>query len=469
MEVTARERVLPVSRRVADFHRAQEVDASTSRVHPVSWGTDPLMGVVSSPDPATIPVSLARWATVLDAAYGYQHSFHHPRGVSRRAPSAGALYPTELFVISPSSVHQYAFWDRRFHRGQACDASAAARALGLGSDDLAIVAVSVFWRTVQRYGIRGYRYCMLDAAHVMSNLVGVIEARGGVGGIMTAAPSVKLTRALALPHSVGVVRALIVRSAARLDGDGRLVPPWLPPPRTIADEHSPLLSPLLQRVSRFHIETVEDVAAPASVAAGSMPACALADRRSARSFTAAALPRATHRAIRELIATRRSVLPVGDDVLRSFAVRMRVDRAAPGYERIDQGGDICALAKLSASPTALASRVRALCQGQALAAEAAYAVVIGIHGEALRGASPAMYRDLVSEVGHLGAELGNQAVRLGIGTTTIGGFSDDAARHLAGDDTWIPIAIQLYGEPGRHGYKLDAASRVLETTRYEER
>jgi len=450
--------------RVAGFHAAQEVGSSTSRVHPVSWGTDPLLGVVSSAAPAVVPAGLGRWASVLDAAYGYQANPDHPRGVSRRAPSAGALYPTEVFLVGAEGVHHYAFWDRRFHHGHACDAGAAARALGLGPDDLALVAVAVFWRTVQRYGIRGYRYCLLDAAHVVSNLAGVVAARGGVAGLATARPSTRLTRALALPASCGAVRALIVRGASRLGGDDRLVAPWTPRPRSLANEHSPLLSPVLQRVARFHGETLDDAAGPAPLASDPTAGAALAIRRSARSFTPAALPGEHHRAIRDFLATRRSTLPIGDDAVQSFAVRVRCAGAAPGYERIDQAGDVADLPG-AATPGELAARVRALCQDQALAGEAAYAVVLGIRDEAMQHASPASYRDLVSEIGHVGAELARQAVQLGVATTTIGGFSDEAARRLFGAERWFPIAIQLYGEHGTHGYKQDAASRVLENQR----
>jgi hypothetical protein len=469
MEMIALDHWRPSHPRVAGFHDAQEVSSSASRVHPVTWGTDPLLGVVSSPEPAEVPQALARWAGVLDAAYGYRISPDHPRGISRRAPSAGALYPTEVLAIGRGGVYQYAFWDRRFHRAHACDAGAAARALGLGVDDLALVTVAVFWRTVQRYGIRGYRYCMLDAAHVMSNLISVIGARGGVGGLALAAPSSRLTRAMALPRSVGAVRALIVRSASQLTGDDRLAPAWTPRVHNAAHEHSPLLSPVLSRVARFHTETLDDAASPMAIGAWSTPATAVAARRSARSFTQAALPQATYGAIHHHLATRRPVLPVGADVLRNYVVRVRVQATAPGIERVDQGGEAGEVTLGDATSAELAARVRSMCQSQVIAGEGACAVVTGIRGHALRGATPAMYRDLVSEVGYLGAELGTQAVELDVATTTIGGFSDNMARHLAGDDGWFPIAIQLYGEAGRHGYKTDAASRVLENHAREEK
>lgn len=468
MEVIALDRWRPSHPRVAGFHSAQEVSAAASRVHPVSWDTDPLLGVVSSPEPTEVPTALARWAAVLDAAYGYRVSPDHPRGISRRAPSAGALYPIEVLAIGRTGIYQYAFWDRQFHRAHASDAGAAARVLGLGADDLALVTVAVFWRTVQRYGIRGYRYCMLDAAHVMSNLVSVITSRGGTDRLAVAAPSTRLTRALALPPSVGAVRTLIIRSASQLAGDDHLAPAWSPRAHDAAQEHSPLLSPILSRVIRFHAETLDDLTSPTAIGAWGTPGAAVAERRSARSFTSAALPEAAYGAIRHHLATRRPVLPVGDDVLRSYVVRVRVAGTAPGIECVDQGRDGGAVTIGATTSAELAAQVRAMCQSQVIAGEAACAVVTGIRGDALRGAVPSTYRDLVSEVGHLGAELGTQAIALGVGTTIIGGFSDNAACRLVEDDGWFPIAIQLYGEAGRHGYKTDAASRVLENRAREE-
>lgn len=464
MEMIAVDPFCPVNPRVVSFHRAQELGTPGSRVHPVSWSTDPLFGAVSSRDPVAVPDALLRWATVLDAAYGYEVRPDHPRGVARRVPSAGALYPIELLAIGPAGAHHYSFWTRRFHRAHGVDAGAVARALGLGSDDLALIAVAVFWRTVQRYGVRGYRYCLLDAAHVTSNLISVIGELGGVRRLAVVAPSMRLARALALPRSVAVMCALTVRSAAQLSCGDCLAPGWVPPVRHAAFEEPPPLSHILQRVVSFHAQTLDDAAVPKPIGTWSVTGQAVAARRSAKAFTRAPLQGWIHAAIGDHLRRRRSVLRVGDDVLRSYGVRVRVAGASPGIERMEQDpdGSCVATATRVATPTDLSASVRALCQDQVLAGEAAYAVVTGIHGRVLRGASPAAYRDLVGEVGHLGAELGAQAVSLGVGTTTIGGFCDDAARRLVGDDDWFPIAVQLYGEPSLQGYKTDAASRVLE-------
>jgi nitroreductase len=464
------ERGLSVDPRVAGFHRAQEVGSRGSRVHPVSWRTDPLRGTVSGPDPVDVPDGLARWTAVLDAACGYEARPDHPRGMARRVPSAGALYPIELFTVGAAGAHQYVFLTRRFHAAHAVDVAAVARTLGLGRDDLALIAVADFWRTVQRYGVRGYRYCLLDAAHVMNNLVGVIGGDGSDARLQWVPPSARLTRALALPRSVGMLRALIVRRASRIQIGGRLAPAWTPSAGPAAPEQPPLLCPLLERVVRFHAETQHDVVAAAPAAAwrcGTVGASAVAARRSAKSFTAASLPDPVHAAIVDHLRRRRSVLPVGQHILRCYGARVRVAGAAPGLERIDQAPEgrteIASAGLPPATAATLAVRVRSVCQDQALAGEAAYVVMIGLPASVLRGAPPADYRDLVSEVGHLGAELGLQAAALGVGTTMIGGFYDAAAQRLVADQDWFPIAIQLYGESGAHGRKIDATSRVGES------
>jgi hypothetical protein len=453
---------------LARFHRAQEVGSSTSQVHPVSWGTDPLVGAMASPHPTPLPPTLASLAAALDAAYGYQASPSHPRGIARRAPSAGALYPIEVLAISAGRVHHYAFWDRQLRHAHACDAHAASRALGLGADDLALVTVAVFWRTVQRYGVRGYRYCMLDAANVVSNLVEVISHGDHPPALELVAPSPRLARALALPPSVGVIRAVVVRAASRLSIDAALVPAWSPPARSVALEHPPLMSPLLQRVATFHDRALDDAPSGVAMPRRASRAAAVVARRSAKAFTTAALSASHDHAICEALRRRIAILPVAHGALTSYLVRLRVAGFAPSIEAISLGSGERAEPVPAGSAAELAARVRAMCQDQGLAGEAAAVVITGIALHGLRDPGAARYRELLSEVGHVGAELGMLAAERQLGTTTIGGFSDDAARALVGDAVWCPIAIQLFGQPGRHGYKLDAASRVLENHAREE-
>jgi SagB-type dehydrogenase family enzyme len=116
-------------------------------------------------------------------ANGVTGHLSYPGGtqVLRAAPSAGALYPTELYVgvgegteIDPGLYAYDArdevltrLWeeDPRGMIGRACDATE----LFLRSR-ACIVATGIFWRSAWRYQERGYRRVLLDTGHVLANL-----------------------------------------------------------------------------------------------------------------------------------------------------------------------------------------------------------------------------------------------------------------------------------------------------------
>ncbi|MHC4830934.1 MAG: SagB family peptide dehydrogenase, partial [Planctomycetota bacterium] len=99
----------------------------------------------------------------------------------RAAPSAGALYPTEIYVaanghpalidgiwnyqvdehalalVAPGSVHDVI--------SEACLEHPAVM-----QSQIAIILTGVFWRSAWRYKDRGYRRVLLDSGHVLGNL-----------------------------------------------------------------------------------------------------------------------------------------------------------------------------------------------------------------------------------------------------------------------------------------------------------
>jgi SagB-type dehydrogenase family enzyme len=99
----------------------------------------------------------------------------------RTAPSAGALYPLEVYVVTGNvegvtpGVYKYKAdshslvkivdGDRR-----ASLASAANGQKKVGRGAIAIVITAVYDRTKQRYGDRGERYVQLEAGHAAQNI-----------------------------------------------------------------------------------------------------------------------------------------------------------------------------------------------------------------------------------------------------------------------------------------------------------
>ena len=139
------------------------------------------------------PVAVADLAALLHAAYGVTQGFdpgerRHTLPL-RAVPSGGALYPLELYVgalrvdgLAPGLYHF-----------DPLKASLAVIHDSLIPEDVAalstypeIVAASaaevfvaaVFGRTRFKYGLRGYRFALLEAGHVGQNLVLTATALG---------------------------------------------------------------------------------------------------------------------------------------------------------------------------------------------------------------------------------------------------------------------------------------------------
>lgn len=106
----------------------------------------------------------------------------------RAAPSAGALYPTEVYVVCgpladlPAGVYHFEpaeFVLRRLRDGdfRARLAGSAAEP-GIAGLPLCLVLTGIPWRTTWKYGPRGYRHLFWDAGAIVANLLAVAAAAG---------------------------------------------------------------------------------------------------------------------------------------------------------------------------------------------------------------------------------------------------------------------------------------------------
>lgn len=94
----------------------------------------------------------------------------------RAAPSAGATYPLELYLVSEDGVYNYAPDGHALEPVKPGDArsSLARAALGQGfvaQAPVSIVVAAVYERTAGRYGTeRGERYVHIEAGHAAQNI-----------------------------------------------------------------------------------------------------------------------------------------------------------------------------------------------------------------------------------------------------------------------------------------------------------
>jgi SagB-type dehydrogenase family enzyme len=143
----------------------------------------------------------------------------------RAAPSAGALYPTDLYVVTrghadlPDGVYYYHVRDHAllevYPKGLAPEelfkrlSTACMGDPAVARARVAIVATAVFWRSSWRYGDRAYRRCLLDTGHVLGNLDIVAPRLGlgvtAVGGFVDA----EVAELLAIPQEKEGVLAVL--------------------------------------------------------------------------------------------------------------------------------------------------------------------------------------------------------------------------------------------------------------------
>ncbi|HVN64914.1 MAG TPA: SagB family peptide dehydrogenase, partial [Candidatus Binataceae bacterium] len=115
----------------------------------------------------------------------------------RAAPSAGALYPIELYAATAevegieAGLYHFSPGDLRMaglRRGDWREyiAHAAAGRPSILHARAVIVLTSIFWRSAWKYRARAFRYCFWDAGTILANLLAATYAEGLATEIVTA-------------------------------------------------------------------------------------------------------------------------------------------------------------------------------------------------------------------------------------------------------------------------------------------
>jgi SagB-type dehydrogenase family enzyme len=131
------------------------------------------------------PLPLREVSTLLASAYGVQARDGLPR---RPVPSGGGLYPLELYVLplrvrglATAAFHYHPFRHRLEPLRQFAPSDLAAALVDPTLAEraaLMVVVTAMFWRARFKYGLRGYRFALLEAGHVVQNLVLAAAALG---------------------------------------------------------------------------------------------------------------------------------------------------------------------------------------------------------------------------------------------------------------------------------------------------
>ncbi|MEB3328770.1 MAG: SagB/ThcOx family dehydrogenase [Candidatus Sericytochromatia bacterium] len=393
----------------------------------------------------------------------------------RAAPSAGGLYPTELYLVArgcaglADGVYNYLVRDHALVRvcapptagylDGACLGDPAA-----GRADLLLVCTGLFARSAWRYADRAYRRVLLDTGHVLGNvaLCGPLVGRHLrlLGGFSDAA----WEEALFLDPSEEGVLAVAALSA---EAQPHPAPVW-PGPRTTAQALPPgrwlaalqaatrLLVPAGPAVSGHTFEELGPAARllPAQALAAAPPEMAdrlgvtILSRRSCRAYNGRGISREALAGLLALAYGSPSQLSV-PGLLQTWLVIHEVEGLEAGCYHYDVRTSTARQVRF----TSLREPMRQLALGQDLAGDAAAVVVHTANlPEAVGRLGDRAYRHLHLDAGHLGQRLSLGAVRLGLGASGIGGFFDDEVNDLVG----IPAAqavlyLTTLGVPARTG------------------
>ncbi len=135
-------------------------------------------------------IRLEDLATMLGGAYGVTR---RGENYDRAAPSAGGLYPLEVYAVARAidgladGIYHYGVRGHslEFVRGPCAPGELGHILLGqhfLEQANVLVLLSAVFARTQRKYGPRGYRYILLEAGHVAQNLC-LMASERGLGGL----------------------------------------------------------------------------------------------------------------------------------------------------------------------------------------------------------------------------------------------------------------------------------------------
>ncbi|MNX05921.1 Nitroreductase family protein [compost metagenome] len=386
----------------------------------------------------------------------------------RAAPSAGGLYPTEVYVAArgypglPDGLYNYqvrqheliGFWEGDVHPRLA---ELSFDHPAIAASDLIMILTGVFFRSSWRYQDRAYRRILLDSGHVWGNSAMMAPFFGReafpIGGFHDNALEDLLflerhvesgLMLLALPRKEHVTPALreapaalpsTVRRESRPAPEGERL--WaLHDSARISTAPTPA-EPPAPTPSRPSFGFAESLEAP-PVSWNEALGDTIVLRRSTRSYSGRAISREQLAQVLDFayrpdgatdprIATPPNLL--APELLQTYVAVNAVEGLDPGCYHYDPARRELRQVRF----TGLAMEIEYLCLGQELGGKAA-AVVFHTTNlpRAVSRYGERAYRYVHLDAGHLGERLSIAAMRLGLGASGIGGFFDDRVNDLLG-------------------------------------
>jgi SagB-type dehydrogenase family enzyme len=397
----------------------------------------------------------------------------------RSAPSAGGLYPAEVYLLSrgtpllPSGLYNYQCLTHSLMQYWENDVWPALQAScfwhpTLESTQLAIVTTAVFYRSAWRYEDRAYRRIFLDTGHLLGN----IELAGAItdyrphliGGFVDESVNDLLyidpqqegaTAVIALADLLDVQQNLPLRKTALPstteinypsipDGEllkyfhlysqiqagttGKLNLPTVQPERSLEDKYN---FPFCEKVSTVttQIDWGENLSELENT---------IYKRRSTRAYTGDNLTFDELKALLDFTYQSQNYIDQGLDSSPDYFDLNLIETfiAVSGVKGLDSGCYYYAPKAQELRQIRFKNfrrELHFLCLGQDLGRDAA---AVLFHTADLKSAiaqyGDRVYRYLHMDAGHLGQKINLAAMRLNLGVSGIGGFFDDQVNDVLG-------------------------------------
>lgn len=400
----------------------------------------------------------------------------------RTAPSAGALYPVEAYVVSgghddlPAGVYHFepvtfslqplreSDW-----RGRLGEAAADPE---LAAAPLTVVLTGVPWRTAWKYGERGYRHLFWDAGAIAANLIESAAARGLPSRLVTGFVDEAVAQLLAITPDQAPAQGGEIPLALMPIGRPGEEPPDSGEPPPLHLEVEPLSREVVDEPRLWEAHQAGDLAAPDAVTAWRSQLTAAAEKSS----TKAEIPPLDGEPIDEVILRRGSTrrfthqtitrekldwplavagrhvpgdfAPDDHTHLTAYAAVHAVEDADTGAYRHQRGKPALLHEDVSRDRTA------ELCLGQPLGGDSAYTAFLTADLDRLiAAAGDRAYRVAQLEAGVAAERLQLAAFTANVGATGLT-FFDEEVRAFFNTDTWpmqtVAVGVPAYeAQPGR--------------------
>ena len=463
--------------------------------HGLDWGNQPNVfkeypevSFVSLPEPGTFPkkrisevlrqkerdyegpaFDIGALSALLFLTYGLTGKARQGNGYFyfRCVPSAGALYPAELYLASNSlaglddGLYHFSVADHGLH---ALRRGCFQRTVPPESS-LTFFLSAIFFRSCWKYRDRGYRYCLLDTGHLLQNLLLAARFMGADLSWSADFPDDQANRFLGLDGEREVCLAAARLSQGK-EPQGVTIPVVAELPRTmvaasrvarkeavysgaVEAHRAGMFAPGKKEASPAamiqHLGPIPKRWEKPGFTASSWPELvdykdAVLSRRSKRNFVRESLPGAFFDALLESLqraASEHGLQCVGTGVLMHA-----VEGRKPCYALLDLARGNLGVVKEGSFIESMAH----ICLDQSWLANAALHFVFMADLSNLETwFGPRGYRSAMLEAGRMGEMLYLSAASMGVGCCGIGAFYDEEARQMLelGDDVHLLYLVAV--------------------------